>query len=225
MRILLLIVAVFMLASFKEPQSCEQFSRDGDTNYLVIFPLCGDSSLYIVRKFDRKNYIHETVFKNKKEHSWTSLYFESFGKKHSAEKISCDEFFYQDGDLTEVRSHVRPNYIVTRKSFLIDTDFSFEINYYPNGFIRNYNVQNSDCQRWNGAELDSMNTYIWRGRYDGIRRYDTTTIVDKITKKSTVIVKHIFSKKIGTWTKTDFSGKVLETIKYPTSAENKMQKK
>ena len=224
MLILIAIATLFLFSSFRKPRSCQYLLREveyGDTvNKLIIFPICGDSSLFIVRYMGTGSYWVERVYRNKQLHTVTRIDLVkpyALMKETGNTKYDVWETIYANDTVQIERTEALAKTVPIKvKRFWLrqfDDTIAFVITYYPNGLIQRYGLAKNGCEIYNGAEMDSLNSFLWTGEYSPNIVYDTVTKYEKHVGHYWVIKSHCHFKK-GLWEKYNYDGKVIESKVY-----------
>jgi hypothetical protein len=193
--------------SSKTFEPCETVIEKDNKTITFIYPVCGDTSLYIKRTNSSDEYKKEECFKNGKLISLTTFY--NFSKS----ELSYDESTYVNDSLFEIREHLLTPYNVNQKSFEVNDSIFFEIRYYANGNIARYSLTKRLCPFGRTVELDSLGIYKWIGNSSPTEKFDT--IWEKgDTGDSTGIITKVCGLKTGKWTKFDRNNKPITSITY-----------
>lgn len=197
------LLVALLLMSFKNPKSCERLQP----NSITIFPVCGDSSLYIQRKFKPGKFIFEDVYQNRLRTFSTKIWLSG---KAMPDSVLYTEFTYWHGRLINTRSLQDLESALRKKAFRINDTLHFEINYHDNGSIMSYGFMNSFCWLY-GVDSDPGNKFFWKGPFQPPVS-DTIKYPNATAYEPSITINTKCGDPTGMWRKLDVSGHIVDSV-------------
>jgi hypothetical protein len=195
-----------LFASFKDGDPCESVVKKDNETITTIYPICGDTSVYIRRTIHDGTYRKEECFKNGKLFSQTNFTI------YPDNSLDFDEFSYVNDSLYELKEHNRATYSIDKRSIPIKNSIYFDLYYFKNGNIKEYGLTEGNCRFGRTTELDSLGQYKWIGESDPTEKMDSVWL--KSNSIDTMIIYTECGLKKGTWIKYDNNKRAIDSVKY-----------
>lgn len=208
MKIFITLFILLLVSSFTVRKPCEVIVHEGQSTITTIYPICGDTTMYIRRSNYHNGSGKEECFKNGQIYSLIN-----FECHAGSSELNYEEFTYINGSLYELKEYLLTAYNVMYKNFRINDSTDFVLNYYKNGSIKRYGLIRGDCPFGRTVELDSLDDYRWIGERDPTERIDS--VWQKESRTDSVLIQTVVcGLKKGKWTKYDNTNKAIDSVVY-----------
>lgn len=208
---LILCLFFILLTSFTSIQSQIKLISEGNVFSMIIFPIAGDSSLYISREFDNKNYCIEKIYRKHKIVSQIRINYFNSSKGKENHKFSYDEFYYENNEVVELRENYSCEiYKPSERTLFVNDSLTYKLYYYKNGLLEYCGFERGSCYYGRGFDFDTLNKTYWTGLYSDRAKFDT---IEKIIngEKTFVVSKTCLNDSIGTWYKYSCNNEIIDS--------------
>ncbi len=207
---------------------CDKLEEQKDKTWkLYIYPFCEDTTTYVVRDcrikpaYKERDYVKRSPWKN---HPIEYIYMEHFFISGVEKQISTYSYRKEGGKLitryTDENKYdggrsmyVSNTRMCEAKSYTFSDSLHLGVDYFKNGAIKSYRMENWNTGDAVAMEWDSLYQYKWQGKYKSGGVVDTLQSFDGGTETIKIII-HSSEKKDGTWIKYNRKGELIEQKKY-----------